>query len=408
MTKTELWELIGNGENSFVEFKRDDIDNQKLARELVAFSNGHGGRVLLGVEDDGMVSGLFRSPKELEEWVMAACRDKVRPPIIPMYEVVRDVEPKKDVAIISVEPGWTVHLVWHNNHNYYYIRVGTQTREADKEELQRLFQRRGSVRFETQPVGGSTIENLSIPRLSEYFSRIRGQDIPVGETGEWERLLYNTEFLTDGAMGDRYVCSVAGMLLFGTMPKRFLPHMAVDVAVFPGREKDYDAKFRDTATSPLVRLDNEQDAMLEPGIIDQVMRMLQPHLSHEERQGAYRVRVWDYPEETIREALGNAVVHRDYLLSSTSIEACLYADRLEIISPGRPPNGITPDRMRTGCRSARNQLLRDVMSQYGYMESLGMGIPRKIIRPMEEQVGTMPELVVGEESFSLVFRKKVQ
>ena len=78
-TRTELFELINNGENSGVEFKRDDIDNRTLARELVAFSNLSGGAVLLGVEDGGAVSGLSRD--RLEEWVMTACRDKIRPAI---------------------------------------------------------------------------------------------------------------------------------------------------------------------------------------------------------------------------------------------------------------------------------------------------------------------------------------
>jgi ATP-dependent DNA helicase RecG len=71
-----------------------------------------------------------------------------------------------------------------------------------------------------------------------------------------------------------------------------------------------------------------------------------------------------YPPEVLREAVVNALIHRDYLLSSTDIELAIYSDRLEIISPGRLPNGITPERMRTGCRAARNQLLKDVMRDY--------------------------------------------
>ena len=90
ITRTELLEIIHNGENSGVEFKRDDIQNNDLAKELVAFSNLEGGILLLGVEDDGSVSGTTR--EKLEEWVMTACRDKVRPGLIPFYELVRDVE----------------------------------------------------------------------------------------------------------------------------------------------------------------------------------------------------------------------------------------------------------------------------------------------------------------------------
>jgi len=77
---------------------------------------------------------------------------------------------------------------------------------------------------------------------------------------------------------------------------------------------------------------------------------------------------------------------------------------VEIISPGKPPNGINPDRMRAGCRAARNQLLKDVLRDYGCMEHMGMGIPLKIFKLMKEQVGTIPELIIDEENFTLILR----
>ena len=128
MTKTELLETIRNGESSGVEFKRDVTDNRALAQELVAFANLEGGRVLMGVDDDGTVVGIFRP--DLEEWVMTTCRDKIRPAIIPFFEVVRDVEPGKDVPIVRVTRGYNVHSLWHNNSNRYYIRVGTQSQNS--------------------------------------------------------------------------------------------------------------------------------------------------------------------------------------------------------------------------------------------------------------------------------------
>ena len=109
----------------------------------------------------------------------------------------------------------------------------------------------------------------------------------------------------------------------------------------------------------------------------------------------------DYPEEVIREAIVNAVVHRDYLLSGTDIELSIYTDRLEIISPGKLHNGITTERMRVGCRTARNQLLKDIMRDYGYLEHMGMGIPRKIIKGMREHNGTEPDLIEDGERFTL-------
>jgi len=77
----------------------------------------------------------------------------------------------------------------------------------------------------------------------------------------------------------------------------------------------------------------------------------------------------------------------------------IYEDRLEVVSPGRHPNGITPQRMITGCRSSRNQLLKDVMRDYGYLEHMGMGVPRKIVKEMQKHNGTSPDLVEDEKRF---------
>lgn len=109
MRKTELLELIRRGENSELVFRPDTITNGAFAKEVAALLNLRGGRVILGIDDDGSVTGITRD--HLEEWVMTTCRDKVRPELIPYYEIIRDVEPGKDVAIIQVDRGWAVHHV---------------------------------------------------------------------------------------------------------------------------------------------------------------------------------------------------------------------------------------------------------------------------------------------------------
>src|SRR5437016_9693051 len=196
MTRTELLEIVRNGENSGVEFKRDVVANHDLAKELVAFSNFNGGMVLLGIEDEGTISGITR--QDLEEWVMTTCRDKIRPGIIPFFEVVRDVERGKDVAIVSVTRGYDVHSLWHNNRNVYFIRVGTQSREPSPEELGRLFQQRGSFRAELRPVSGATMGDLDRRRLRDYFGRVRQQEVPPDEDQTaWRTLLVNTELMTE-------------------------------------------------------------------------------------------------------------------------------------------------------------------------------------------------------------------
>ena len=403
MTKSELLELIGNGENSGVEFKRDDLDNRALARELVAFANLAGGRVLLGVEDDGTISGTMRP--DLEQWVMTACRDKVRPEVIPYFEIVRDVEPGKDVAVVAVERGWGVHCVWHGNRRTYYIRVGSQSREASPEELERLFQQRGAFRLEIRPVSGSAFPDLDRRRLRDYFLRIRNQDVPDDEDVEgWQTLLVNTEILTQEQ--ERTPATVAGLLLFGANPNRFLPQAGIDAVAYPGREKDYAARERTAIRGPMTRLvqyDGSGRAVLtESGLVEQALEFVRRNTEVTSGlKDGIRVDRWTYPEEAVREAVVNALVHRDYLLSGTTVELSIYDDRLEVISPGRLPNGITPARMKTGCRAARNQLLKDVMRDYNYLEHTGMGVPRKIVKGMLEHNGTEPDLIEEEERFTV-------
>jgi ATP-dependent DNA helicase RecG len=400
MTKTELLEVIYNGENSGVEFKRDDIQNHELAKELVAFANLRGGVVLLGVEDDGSISGIRRT--KLEEWVMTLCRDKIRPEIIPYFQLLKNVEHEGDVAVVQVDMGWAVHSLWHNNRHIYYIRVGSQSREPSTQELERLFQQRDAFRIEIRPVSGSSLADLDLRRLIQYFSGIRQQVIPLAPDEEgWKALLLNTELLCQDH--DLYPSTVAGQLLFGRNPNRFIPHAGIDVAAYPGVEKTYNTLERGLIRGPLVGLYTQQETQLvEAGVVEQTLAFVNRNTRHSARiEGGRRIEIPDYPEDVLREAIVNALVHRDYLLSATTIELSIYSNRLEIISPGGLPNGITPERMKAGCRAARNQLIKDVMKDYNYLEHMGMGVPRKIIKGMIEHNGKEPELEAQDEQFLL-------
>lgn len=394
-TRTELFEIIRNGESSGVEFKRDTLSNHDLAKELVAFSNLVGGIALLGVEDDGSIFGLTR--QGLEEWVMTTCRDKIRPAIIPFFEIVREVESGKDVAIVRVPRGYDVHSVWHNNGNKYYIRVGTQSREATQEELGRLFQQRGMIRAELRPVSGAALSDLDKRRLRDYFGRVRQQNVPSDENEEaWKTLLVNTEIMTEEGV------TVGGILLFGRTPNRFLPQAGIDAVAFPGTEKDYAARERMALRGPMTPLFDANSAIVENGLVEQALEFVRRNTPvRADLINGRRVETPAYPQEVVREAVVNALIHRDYLLSHTDIELTVYSDRLEVISPGRLPNGITPERMRAGTRASRNQLLKDVMRDYGYLEHIGMGIPRKIIAGMQRHNNTTPELIEDQERFVL-------
>ncbi|MBA3724864.1 MAG: putative DNA binding domain-containing protein [Armatimonadetes bacterium] len=400
MTKLELRDTILNGESSGIELKRDDIQTHDLAKELVAFLNLEGGSVLLGVEDDRTVSGITRP--DLEEWVMNVCRDMIRPPVIPFYEVIREVEPGEDVAVVRVNPGFNVHSLRRSGRDFYYIRVGTTSREASTEELARLFQQRGEFRAELRPVNGAALPDLDLRRLTDYFSRVRNQDAPeLGDDEGWTQLLINTEIMVDEGV------TMAGLLLFGKNPNRFLPQSGIDAIAFPGVEKDYAARERAALRGPLTPLCSEVGEIVENGLVEQGVEFVRRStgVTAELEGGARRVERPDYPESAVREAIVNALIHRDYLLSGTDIEVSIYSDRLEVVSPGRLPNGITPERMRTGTRAARNQLVKDVMRDFRYLEHLGMGVRLKIVKGMLDFNGKEPGLIEEGERFTVTLYK---
>jgi len=400
----ELSALLREGENSGVEFKRDDIRPEDLAKALVALSNLRGGRVLLGVEDDGTVSGLVRD--RVDEWVLTVARDKVRPPLIPYVETVTDPGSGRRIAVVTVEAGYAVHAVWHNKHSSYIIRVGRQSREASTEELPRLMQQRGAFRAELRPISGSSYEDLDHRRLVDYFQRVRGQTVPERDDRQgWMQLLSATEFLVEGVR--EAVPSLAAIALFGTSTARHLPQSGIDAVAYPGLEKDYAAVERVTLRGPLAPLMTSAGELVEPGIVDSAVAFVRRNVGvrAELANGARRVETRGLPDEPVREALVNAVIHRDYLLAHTDVELGLYPDRLEVVSPGRLPNGVTVERMLAGTRAARNELLKDVMRDYGYLEHMGLGVPRKIVRGMREFNGSEPEFGIGEESLTLVLRR---
>jgi ATP-dependent DNA helicase RecG len=313
--------------------------------------------------------------------------------------VVRDVEPGKDVAIVRVSRGLDVHTLWHNNRNIYYIRVGTQSREPTPEELGRLFQQRGGLRAELRPVSGAVLADLDMRRLKNYFGGIRQQEVPPDhDEAAWRTLLFNTEIMVEDGI------TVSGVLLFGRTPNRFLPQAGLDAAAFPGANKDYAARERSALRGPMTPLLNEAGDIVEAGLVEQALAFVKRNIAvagQLEPGGARREETLAYPIEAIREAVVNSLVHRDYLLSSTDIELSIFDDRMEVVSPGRLPNGITPARMLTGCRAARNQLIKDVMRDYRYLENSGMGVPRKIVRFMRAHNGTEPMLIEDGESFTM-------
>ena len=398
MTKTELAELLTNGENSGVDFKRDDIRPERLASRMAAFLNLEGGHILLGVEDDGTVSGLTREPKDAEEWVMEAARTHLQPPVIPYWEQFK-WDDSKLIGVISL-PADSPDKPYKSKQGSAWVtkmRVGTTTRDATREEEARLYQQSGLVRYDIRPVSGSDLADLDLRRLVNYFRDVREQDCPAEDDDEaWRILLTNTDLMVEDR--GRAIPTVAAILLLGRKPNRFLPQAGINAAAYKGVSKDYDARERAVLRGPGVALLSEAGEIVETGVIEQALGFVSRNTNISSSiQDGRRVDRRDYPVEAVREAVVNAVVHRDYTIAVTDIELSIYSDRLEIVSPGRLPNTVTVDKMRAGCRASRNELIKEILRDYRYVEATGLGVPRKIVRGMREHNGTNPDIQEEED-----------
>ena len=421
MNRTELAELIHHRENSGVEFKRDDITPQKLAKEMAALLNLEGGYILLGVEKDRSISGLTRESEKAEEWVMEAARTHLRPATIPYWETL-DWGEGKIVGVVSLPadapdkpykcrrgPAWVTQ-----------IRVGSTTRDATDDEEARLYMQSGRLQYDRKPVPGADLGDFDMRRLVNYFRDVRRQTCPPADDREaWTRLLLNTELMFEDR--GRQMPSAGGLLLFGERPHRYLPQSGISAAAYTGSEKDYGARARETLRGAVVSLFPEprgeggpeepspglpqtfSDAStaVEAGVVEQALDFVRRSIAIDASidQGGRRREHWDYPLEAVREAIVNAVAHRDYTIGVMDIELSIYSDRLEIISPGRLPNTVTVDKMRAGYRASRNELIKEVLRDYRYIEATGLGVPRKIIAGMREHSGTDPDLVEEDTRF---------
>ena len=428
MLKTELLEIIANGENSGVEFKRDDIRPEQLAKEIVALVNFQGGRILLGVEDNGAISGLQRP--DMEEWVMNVFADKVHPLVLPCYEEVNMGEAGR-VAVLTFPQGNSKPYVRrHKGAEEIFIRVGSTSRAATREQQMRLYEIGGMLHTEALPVSRTSSADLDWVRIENYFMDIIRdpvlQDSPETWGRRWamagramagrdevvnlevvEHHLANLGFLVEpGGM-----CTVAGMVLFGKQPRRHLKQAGLRVFAFSGKTKEYQARLDLIMDAPLVARFDVRDGgrhAIDDGLTEKFLRAIEPFIVEEPDQitsGLRRDKSRLYPIEAIREIVINALVHRDWT-RSIDIEVGLYEDRLEVISPGGLHNSMTVEKMIAGLRYSRNTVLMETMRDYGYVDYRGMGIRNKVLPLLKAHKHPEPAFEANEDHLKTTLYRK--
>jgi ATP-dependent DNA helicase RecG len=374
LAPAEVAALIAGGEDSFCEFKSAATSNRDLAKELCAFLNAGGGRVLIGVEDDKTLSGLGTWS---EERVMDVARSSLDPAPVPQWQVVELSGVR--VAVVSVDQGTEKpYAVGGGEGKQYYMRVGSTSRPATREELIRLTQASGAVQADLRPVPGSTIGDLDEAALEWRFGNRR----TVGWSGLDEaaraRVLTSAEILhTNESL------TVGGLVCFGAAPLSRLPHAEVVCAAYGGSVVARELVDRGRAGGRV-----EQQVDVAADFVRRNMRV------GSTVEGVHRVEEPRPSDLVIREVIANAVAHRDYSIGAP-VQLRVFTDRLEVLSPGALPNGMTPEAMRLGASVRRNPFIVQYLAERGVVDALGRGILLATEESLERGL-PQPGIDVGE------------
>ena len=351
---SELIEKIHLGEDSTIEFKRQLPRRDSLADEIAAFANARGGVILIGVDDYGDIVGLDQHNLDLaDKTVVEVCRDSIEPWVPSFAQKLRLYE--KELLRIDVPRSPFIH----RSPGGYCARQGSTMREMPKEYLARLLQSRsrvGITPFDRQSVPNSTRDTLR----KDLYQRFVTEEA-IGH--EVENLLLKRSLLVreDGELR----ASVAGLLMCNDRPDDFLYNSFVQAVFYRGRTKD--ANYQIDAKDFRGPLDRQ--------IMD-AYKFVERYNQVSARKDVGRMERSQYSMRAVFEALVNAVVHRDYSKAVSKIRLFMFADRLELSSPGALANTLTVERLRYG-QATRNELLARLLSELTVEDNVSRQVARR-------------------------------
>jgi ATP-dependent DNA helicase RecG len=330
-------------------------DRAALAATAVALANTDGGTLLIHTDDPGAVAVAVRA---------AAVR--ITPAIA--FGPPAPVETAQGPACaVAVPRGSGVHALEDGR---VLARTTFGNRTLNGDEIRALISERAAGEFEAKAVPGAHISDLDPALVAAFMqanaarrgARWDGRDLPLGELG---------------ALTPDFGVTVAGMLLFGRDPARWLPASGIRFARYVGRHRDpVQRAFERTLDGPLVR------------VFDRLWTDLHAQMRSLESSDEP-----DYPAPVLREVLVNAVQHRDYRLRGDPVRVELFADRLEITSPGGLPAFMSAATLLEG-RYSRNPRLSRVLALWGYTAGRGGGVLRAI-EGMDRRGCRPPEIESG-------------
>lgn len=356
MDAKKLQQILANGEDSKHQFKREITRIDSLTAELVAFSNSAGGKILLGVDDNGQIVGLnLEQVRIVNQQLSNAASNNVRPPIHPATENI--ATENGIVIIVDVPEG--LNKPYMDLQGRAWVKSGADKRHVtSREELQRMFLNAGLIQADTLPIPDSALHDLDEKAFNEYFHK------RFGYGSEQSQL--PTVLASMGLVKEQQL-TVAGALLFAKQPQRWLPVCMIKAVAFYGNSIA-DVDYQDSEDIYGTLSEQYQGAS----------SFIKRNLHHvQNNRGFNTLGELEIPPIVIEELLVNALIHRDYF-DSASIRILVFRDRIEIISPGHLPGNISTEQIKQGKTKRRNPVLSEHATHLLPFRGLGSGIHRAL------------------------------
>ncbi len=358
-----------------------DPTAQALAEALVAFANSDGGVVLIGVDSEGHVTGGLQI-EDVDHLLLGAyarCQPVVR------TEIEQVEDPGGLAVVVNVSRSSNLHGLADGR---LLIRTHDGNAPLDAQRVQYLVASKASLEYENEVVDGATLDDLD-PEVIDDFVKHRQERVGRNLSQVPGDLLQELGVVTRAGQ-----VTVAGILLFGKDPQAFLPQSGVTYVRFAGKEPQAGYTRREEFRGALAR------------IIEKCWQVLLVELRGEAvMRGLKREEHAILPREAVREALVNAISHREYHLTGRSVEIRQYEDRLEIISPGSLPAYITLDNMVEEHFSRNSRVVKGLY-EWRYIEELGLGIDL-IFNQMQQQGHPPPEFQADQHTVVVTLRRGV-
>ncbi|MEA3475404.1 MAG: helix-turn-helix domain-containing protein [Candidatus Cloacimonadota bacterium] len=376
---------ISQGESETVEFKESLGEWKEIINTISAFSNTNGGVILVGINDCGGISGVITGKSTLED-LTNKINENTDPKIYP--HITTKLIDGKSIVIIEIKESFD-HLVVAFGRPYK--RVGKSTVRMSKDEYESLIleKHKEKLYFDSQICKEASlgdIDNIKVKRFIERANFERRLEINPNITPK--------EALKKLSLVKKDKLANAAILLFGKNPQKFFLQAETRCARFKG-------------TEPLEFIDMK---VFGGNIIDQredALEFVKEHIQlHAEIKGTERIERWEYPIEAIREAITNAICHRNYKISSNA-QIRIFDDRIEVWGCGPLPEPLTVEDLRKKHDSVlRNPLIGKCFFLIKYIEQWGTGTNRMIKKCLSSG---LPEPLFEEISGNLVvtFRGKI-